>query len=303
MIAIVMLQLEQFSGSNKPLKYLMMDSNTHGGDNMIYFADEEELKKQLTGLKLSDYPNWIKFKLTTSKEYEMFVGTEDNMYTLKVSKYYSHWEYSLFDFIGYEESYNKNIILHITAADFEQAKKKYKNHHFKETQIRDYEAEVLVHSTPWESWEKIQTDGTLKSWHTLKQKNPDFEAEPIGKQLGDPENYSHYIMFSNGHVASEIVVLSRQSGYIDMDQDKAYQTGARLYFDMNAIAQDGLLVRDGAHLKVKNELPLKKYLIWVGTWKSVGLENQISTPLEFTTKANHVFNELHGKNYQLLLNP
>ena len=271
---------------------------------MIYFADDEELEKQLTGLKLSDYQNWIKFKLTNSKEYRMFVGTENNIYTLKVSKdSCSYWEHSLFDFIGYEESYNKNIILHITTADFEQAKKKYENHHFQEKRIRDYEAEVLIHSTPWESWKKIQTDGALKSWHVLKQKNSNFEVEPIGKQLGDPEDYSNYIMFSNGHVAGEIVVLSRQSGYIDMDQDKAYQTGARLYFDMAAIARDGLLVRDGAHLKVKNELPLEKYLIWVGTWESVGLGNQTSTPLEFTTKANQVFNELHGKNYQLLLDP
>jgi len=263
---------------------------------MVYFANEQSLKKQLQGLKVDDYQNWIQFKLTTSKEYELFVGTEDSMYTIKVSKDCLHWEYALFDFIGYEESYGKNIILHVSEDDFKQAKQKYGSCHFQEKEIRDYEAKVLVHSTLWESWEKIWADGALKSWNKLKRENPDFEVKPIGKQLGDPENYSDYIMFSNGHIAGEIVVLSKQNGYVDMNQNKFYQTGARLYFDMCAIARDGLLVRDGAHLKVKNELPLEKYLIWVGTWETIGLESQISTPLEFTTKANQKFNELYAAN-------
>ncbi|MCL2560337.1 MAG: hypothetical protein FWE07_07590 [Turicibacter sp.] len=261
---------------------------------MIYFANDQSLKEQLEKLSSEDYQNWIQFKLTTSSEYETFVGMEDNMYTLKVSKVCSKWEYALFDFIGYEESHGKNMILHVSPEDFKQAQRRYGNHHFQEKQIRADEPKVLIHSTPWRSWENIQAEGTLKSWHILKRENPDFEAEPIGKQLGDPENYRDYIMFSNGHVASEIVVLSKQSGYVDMNHDKLYQTGARLYLDMTAIAKDGLLVRDGAHLKVKNELPLEKYLIWVGTWETAGLENQVSTPLAFTTKANNKFNELYG---------
>ena len=268
---------------------------------MIFFANDEKLKAQLDILQPDDYHNWIQFKLTNSKEYESFVGTENNMYTLKVSKERSNWECALFDFIGYEESCGRNIILYVSADDFEQAKQEYKGHHFQEKQIRDYEAEVLIHSTTWESWEKIQADGALKSWHILKQENPNFEKEPIGKQLGDPEDYSHYIMFSSGHVAGEIVVLSKQNGYIDMDYQKEYLTGARLHFDTAAIAHDGLLVRDGAHLKVKNELPLEKYLVWVGTWESVGLLSQISTPLEFTTKANQKFDELYGGGYKELL--
>jgi len=260
---------------------------------MVYFADDEKLKKLREGLEVGNFQDWIQFKLTDSSEYDMFVSMEDKMYTLKVSKNSLHWEFSLFDFIGYEESYNKNIILHVSDTDFEQAKQKYGKHHFQDRQIRDYEPEFLIHSTTWESWEKIKKDGALKSWDILKQANADFEDEPIGKQLGDPESYRHYIMLGKPeYVASEIVVLSKQSGYIDMDQDKRYQTGARLYFNANAIAQDGLLIRDGGHLKVKNELPLEKYLMWAGTWESVGLETQIATPLEFTTKANQIFNEL-----------
>lgn len=262
---------------------------------MIYFAEEEGLAKQLKKLKSSDFANWIQFKLTESSNYEKYVGIEENIYTLKVSRHYPYWEDSLFDFIGYEKSYNKNIILDVSKEKYEQAKKKYGINHFNDKHLRNGEPQVLTHSTPWESWQKIQLDQCLKSWNRLKQENADFESEPIGKQLGDPENYRDYIMLGNGHVVEEIVVLSKQSGYIDMKEEKEYQPGAKLYFDAKTISEDGLLIRDGAHLKVKNELSLEKYLIWVGTWETVGLNSPISTPLEFTTKANQMFNELHGK--------
>lgn len=81
-----------------------------------------------------------------------------------------------------------------------------------------------------------------------------------------------------------------------MDHDLEYQPGARLYFDMQKIAKDGLLVRDGCHLKVKDILPLSPYLIWVATWESVGLKSSLSTPKEFTELSNSTFNKLFGKN-------
>ena len=59
--------------------------------------------------------------------------------------------------------------------------------------------------------------------------------------------------------------------------------------DMKKIVEDGLAVRDGAHLKVKDKLPLKPYLIWTATWENVGLDNRISTPKIFTEKANMEF--------------
>lgn len=36
------------------------------------------------------------------------------------------------------------------------------------------------------------------------------------------------------------------------------------------MAYDGLLVRDGCHLKVKDKLLLKPYLIWAATWETIG---------------------------------
>jgi hypothetical protein len=93
-------------------------------------------------------------------------------------------------------------------------------------------------------------------------------------------------------------VASKLHGYIEMDINKEYQTGARLYFDMKKIAEDGFLIRDGAHLKVKDQLPLEKYLIWVATWMNTGLSSQISTPMEFTVAANNAFNKIHKKNIE-----
>ncbi|MDE5782526.1 MAG: hypothetical protein K2I03_13790 [Lachnospiraceae bacterium] len=67
-----------------------------------------------------------------------------------------------------------------------------------------------------------------------------------------------------------------------MDIDTKYLTGARLYFDSKKMAQDGLLIRDGCHLKVKHILPLNPYLIWTATWKNIGLDSQVSTPKIFS---------------------
>jgi len=265
---------------------------------MIYFSNSQRLNDGLMELNSDEYEHWIRFSLTDSTDYSMFVNTEDHIFTLKVSRHYQQWDYSLFDFIGYEESYGKNMILDVSKEDYHLAKRSYGNHHYQDKYIRDYEPEILVHSTTWKSWEKIKLEQSLKSWNILKSENSDFETEPIGKQLGDPQNYCDYIMFSNGHVAGEVVVASKQHGHIEMNPQKEYQTGARLYFDMKKIAEDGLLVRDGAHLKVKHQLPLENYLIWVGTWENTGLSNQISTPLEFTIKANQIFNQLYHKNIE-----
>ena len=68
---------------------------------------------------------------------------------------------------------------------------------------------------------------------------------------------------------------------------KGYATACLNY--AKKIAEDGLLIRDGIHLKVENKLQLEPYLLWYATWKRVGLESEISTPSEYTEKANKMF--------------
>lgn len=95
-----------------------------------------------------------------------------------------------------------------------------------------------------------------------------------------------------GGITGEIVVNSKQQGKIVMDTDAEYFTGARLYFDAKRMAQDGLLVRDGCHLKVKDKLPLEAYLIWTATWETIGLASQVSTPEIFAEQADKQFNSI-----------
>lgn len=86
--------------------------------------------------------------------------------------------------------------------------------------------------------------------------------------------------------------MSKQAGEIMMDVNHPYKTGMRFYFDAAKMAEDGILLRDGIHVKVKGELPLERYLIWCADWRNVGLESQISTPQEFTDRANAMFEKL-----------
>ncbi len=83
--------------------------------------------------------------------------------------------------------------------------------------------------------------------------------------------------------------MAKQSGKIIMDINNQYKTGIRFYFDAVKMAADGITSRDGIHIKVKEKLPLKPYLLWWADWKKAGLKDQVSTPAEFTDKANLAF--------------
>lgn len=57
---------------------------------------------------------------------------------------------------------------------------------------------------------------------------------------------------------------------------------------LKKIATDGLLTRDGAHLKVYDSLEIKKYLLWTATSEIVGLHDE-TTPFEFGAKSDEMF--------------
>lgn len=262
---------------------------------MVYRTKENFIAKKINPFTNKPYDSsWILYQLTDSHDYEIMNGGED-VYTLKVSKKYPQWKMSVFDFLQFQEAYNKNIILSISDGDYEAAKLNYANHNYNDHFLRSYESDILIHSTTLENWRKIQSDGCLKSWNILNKNDETLETQPIGKLLGDPDEFSDYIMFSSGGISSEIVVLSKQQKKITMNQNMEYQPGARLYFDAEKMAKAGLLIRDGCHLKVKDQLPLIPYLIWTATWQSVGLANALSTPKEFTELSNGAFNKLFNQ--------
>lgn len=263
---------------------------------MVYKVSKNFNDEELKFIKEEDNNKWIIYLLADSKDFQIKNGRgTKSIYTLAVSKNYPHWEMSLMDFIGFQESLNKNIIISASEEDLEAAEAFYKGNNFNDSFLRDYEPEIIVHSTTSSCWENIKADGCLKAWNKLKKEKNSWGEHPIGEKLGDPLDFSDYIMFSNGSTASEIVVLSKQMGKITMNEDMIYTPGVRLYFDMKKIAKDGLLIRDGCHFKVKDSLPLKPYLIWAANWENVGLLSANSTPREFTNKANEKFNKKYGK--------
>ncbi len=241
--------------------------------------------------------SWIILMLTDSDEYQQLVGSNNGCaYTIKVSRSKcKNWTIVVGDFIDFHEANGKNIILVISEVDYVEIQNHYCGRKYNDPFLRENEPSILVHSTSMNSWEQIQKDGMLKCWSRLKSENVISEVSPIGIKLGDPSDISDYIMFGGG-ITGEIVVNSKQKEKITMDADSEYLTGARLYFDAEKMASDGLLLRDGCHLKVKDTLPLHPYLIWVATWDIVGLDSQTSTPRIFAEQSDSVFKNLfHNK--------
>lgn len=237
---------------------------------------------------------WIILMLTASEEYQIMCGSSNGCaYTIKISRSKcDDWKMAVGDFISFNEANAKNIILAMTESEYQEANDYYKGHSYNEPALRKGEPLVLVHSTPMSSWNQIKQNGMLKSWNILKAEQAVAEDHPIGMQLGDPAEFSDYIMFGGG-VTGEIVVNSKQQGKIAMDVNTDYLTGARLYFNAEKMAQDGLLVRDGCHLKVKDTLPLEPYLLFAATWENIGLASQVSTPKIFSKKADEAFKNIY----------
>lgn len=262
---------------------------------MIYRLDDLP-ETEINPITKQTYDSsWIIFTLTCSINNRIITGIgSKGVYSIRLSRLLNDdWQLSVGDFIGYCEANGLNGIVVISEADFQEAKKKYTGHHFNEPILREDEPLVLIHSTTTESWKSIQQDGMLKSWNRLKADKETWEDCPIGSQLGDLSEFSDYIMFGGG-VSCEIVVNSKLSGFINMDANSQYHTGARLYFDAKQMAQDGRLIRDGAHLKVKDSLPLIPYLLWAATWDKLGMESPISTPKVFAETADRQFGTIVG---------
>ena len=105
-------------------------------------------------------------------------------------------------------------------------------------------------------------------------------------------------MFGSG-VTCEIVVASLEKGEIVWDINQLYNPGVRLYFDARKIAEDGKLIRDGAHVKVKDKLNLEKYLIFAATPKIVDPSEHNWTPKKYTEKSDLVFREQSMTSYRI----
>lgn len=236
----------------------------------------------------------IKCILNNSKDYNSLCGLENSIYTVRISKEYEHWYYDLCDMIGFYEGTETQLILQVSDDDLRLAQKLYENHSFNEKKLRSYESTVLVHTTLPEYYDKILSDSAIKSFNLLKRQGEFYEEKPIGNLLGDIEDFSNYVMLSPVDVNNEIIVSSKQKGLIDMDFNSSYRAGCRFYLDAEKLALDGLLLRDGQHIKVKNQIPLDRYLIWYSTPERLGLDCE-TTPSQFFSLSNKEFYRQTGK--------
>lgn len=227
--------------------------------------------------------NWVQLTIDDDAEYHVMTGTTI-VYGLKVSKLCEGWPFRVMDFIEYHTSLGKNILCTGNRADFEIAKSLYAGHSPYDKNLREYEPDILVHSTTIDGYTHIVKDGEIKSWNKVKEENKTGETQPIGSALGDPVDFRDYVMLGNLGHWTELVVNSKQKGAICMDADSEYTPGARFYFETKQLLRDGLLIRDGAHMKVKDALPLR-YCGFVATAGDVQIKGPI-TPKSFAEAAD-----------------
>lgn len=248
----------------------------------IYFT--RKLTEQNTFSKDGKYgSDWVSITIDNSQ----YIMPETKfVYGCVVGKKTDFWEYRVMDYINYNLMYNRNVIFVGSKRLYKQALKKYANHSIYDKELRPYEERFVVHSTTKENYEKIVDQDCIKSWNILKSENEAFEKEPIGAMLGDPEDFRDYIMLGSG-AQCEIVVLSKQKNKLCYDVNEEYTPGARMYFDAEQLAENGLLVRDGLHYKVRDRLPLK-YALFTATINNILLKCEI-TPKTFSEAADKEF--------------
>lgn len=234
----------------------------------------------------------IVLKLTNTTDYNIFMSRENGAYTVKLSKNLKHWYMEFCDMLGFYQHTDIEVEVIADVEDIKHAEKLYGNHSYKDCFLRNYESKVLVHSTTIENARSILNDKKIKSWNILRQEKNDWEARPIGSLLGDIDDFSNYVMLSGVNQNNEIISASKQFGRIIMDDSCEYIAGARFYLDAERLAKDGLILRDGVHLKVKDFISLSKYMIWYSTADILGINGK-TTPKKFMELSNKKFFEFY----------
>lgn len=270
----------------------MMEGNkTKGGCEMMYFTNTEwtpidDNPFTSDGSYGEEWSAFIYDELINSSYTNVYHNAR--VYTLTVKPQSDKDFGRLYDFVIYEISYSRNVILKIPRSIKQFVLEKLTNKTKNET-IRPSDPKWVVHSTTKQLWSEIKTTGALLSPNYLKN-NGKIITEVGLKNLLEPVDYSDFIMLDVLNGCGVIVVNSRQLGYICLDPNCIYVPGVRIYFDAHKIIQDGLATRDGLHvIKVFERLPLDKYMIMV--IDDTMLPKQTWTPTIFTKVANEYFLE------------
>lgn len=257
---------------------------------MIYVADSRWYPTDTNPFKEDGTygSDWSAFIYDLDISYFTNVYPDAKLHVLRFSPAADKEHIRFFDFLSYELSYNRNVIIKVSKGiSAEDLLTQYKTAPHEIT-FRSTDEEYMVHSTSLLTWEYIKKDKSLLSPNMLKADGR--EVMEIGlKPMLEPPDYSDYIMLDVLNGCGELVVNSRQLGYVCTDPNALYTPGIRLYFDVRKMIRDNIAVRDGLHLlKVKNCLPLADYLL--AAISSEDFQEEMKwTPTLFTEKANQLF--------------
>lgn len=260
------------------------------GDRLIYIADSDwsPTKRNPFTTDGTYDENWSSFIYDPSITYFTNVYPESKLHVIRFSPDADKNYIRLFDFLNYETSYQRNVIIKVcvgmNAEDIIELFHKTSHR----IEYRSTDEKYMVHSTTLSAWESIKQDGGLLSPNSLKKNNR--AVNEIGlKPLNEPKDYSDYIMLDVLEGCGELVVNSHNLGFVCIDPNINYIPGVRLYFDVKKIFAAGLVTRDGLHLvKVKDRLPLQDCLLAAITANDFEASIQW-TPSLFTQKANELF--------------
>ncbi|ADL53078.1 hypothetical protein [Clostridium cellulovorans] len=258
---------------------------------MIYYANSEwsPLKSNPFSVDGQYGESWSAFIYDEEIQYYSNVVHKTKVYCLKVSPDLDKDFQRIIDFVKYETYHKRNVIIKVHKKLRPSIEAVLRNNFAdNDTAIRETDPRWVVHSTTKDSWEEIKKSGFLYSPSELKRMN--ILVKEIGlKELVEPKDYSDYIMFDILNGCGEIVVNSRQLGYVCTKPDIPYNPGVRLYFDAYKIIKDGLAVRDGLHIiKVKEKLHFQEYLAMAVT-ADISTTRELWTPTTYTEWANRYF--------------
>lgn len=229
-------------------------------------------------------PDTMQEQTATDREHAMQTGAR--IHTIPRDR--DFWCFRLMDLINYHQLYGRNILIIGKESYLQRAANIYGNSTIRNLFRREYEPEFLVHSTSRESGEIIIKEGKIRCWNQLRDEGKIQEEIPIGHLIRDTVDVSDYVMLSGRDMDGELVVLSKQRGEILLDPKADYIPGFRFYFSTHQLAQQGMLIRDGIHYKVKGELDLK-YCLYIAKAKEILRDLTAYTPEEFTKAANRSF--------------
>lgn len=257
---------------------------------MIYIADSE-WNPTLPNPFAADGAygeNWSAFIYDDTISYFSNVYPDTKVYTLRFSPVADNGNQRFFDFLRYELSYGRNVIVKFcTGMDCQDILNRFRKAG-DETSYRASDGEVLVHSTTLSAWKQIKHDGALFSPNLLRKNGHIIHEIGLAPML-EPKDYSDYVMLDVPNGCGELVVNSRNIGTVCIDPNVPYTPGVRLYFDVKKLFADGLVIRDGVHpVKIKDKLPLDGYLLAVISAKEFH-DNIQWTPALFTERANELF--------------